>query len=81
LLSVRGTINIHGVDLGKEAIRVIRQMIRVSQNGLHRTGTCIQIIHTLSLIDQKIFKRASILVEDPGSLDTKVLNDLGAYVG
>jgi len=75
LLSHRCFIDIDGNDFGEETIGVISEMIRASQDRLHGVVTLSQIVKLASLIDQKIFQCASVLVQDARSLNTEVVND------
>ena len=79
LISLIVTVDVYGDNLSEVTIRVVSQVVRISQDGLHRIVASSQLIHLLSLIDQKIFQRAGILIEDARSLDTEVINDLGGY--
>jgi len=80
LLSHRCFIDIDGNDFGEETIGVVSKMIRISQDRLHGVVTLIESVKLASLIDQKIFQRASVLVQDARSLNTEVVNDGLSYV-
>jgi len=73
------TVNIHGDDFSEVTIRVVSQVVRISQDGLHRVVASRENIHLLSLLHEEILKRASVLIEDARGLDAEVVNDLGGY--
>jgi len=80
LLIVGGiTVNVHGDNFGEITISVVSQMIRISQDCLHRVMTSSHNIHFLSLVYEEILKRASILIQDARSFNPEVVNDLGGY--
>jgi hypothetical protein len=80
LLIVDGVaVDVHGDNFGEVTISVVSQVIRISEDGLHRIVASSQDIHLLSLIDEEILKRTSVLVQDAGSFDPEVINDLGGY--
>lgn len=79
LISGSVAVDVHGDNLREVTIGVVSQVIRISQDRLHRIVASSQDIHLLSLIDQKIFERAGILIQDAGSFNPEVINDLGGY--
>lgn len=71
---------IHGVHFGKEPIGVIRKLIRISQDMLHSAGTSGQSFQSFVLLNQRILKSDSVLIEDSGGFDTEVINDGGGFL-
>jgi len=68
------SFDVHGVDFGEEAVGVISQVIGIRKDRFHglRTGTdCVQ---SLILLDQSIFQRGGVLIENRRSFDTEVVN-------
>lgn len=73
------TVDVHGDNFSEITISVVSQVIRISQDGLHRIVASSKNIQLLSLLYQEILKGTSVLIEDARSFDTEVTNDLGGY--
>jgi hypothetical protein len=54
-------------------------VLGISQDRLHRIVASRKSVHFLSLVDEEILKRASVLIQDAGSFNPEVINDLGGY--
>jgi len=79
LLELSVTIDIHGDHLGEVTVGVVSQVIRISQDGLHRVVASSKSIQFLSLINEEILETTGVLIQDRRGLDPEVINDLGGY--
>ena len=79
LVALSISFGIHGVHLGEETVGVIRQMIWVGQDLLHRGATGGHIFQHTVLLNQSVFKHGGILIQNAGSFDTEVINDGGGF--